>query len=656
MAAKFGLGSRSLEIRLLAIFAFISAILGWIGWASYSGNLRYHESELRVNRINEQLRALNRFMVALQNTETSQQGYLLTDKPEYLEPYEDALRAVHLELDRTQKLLSDEPGAEESLRQLIGMKEAKLEEMSNTILLNRNGRRDEALALVMTDTGKALMDGIRALVNGLLTSKRAEIAVIQENARQHYAASQSSLFVFIATIVTFMLIAYVVLFQDLTERRHLRQRLDASENTDSLTGLANFSYLNSALQNVLTHAYRDQVRAALILIDLDNFQSINDRYGFESGDRVLKETASRLRDMARRNDLLARLSGDVFVMAVAQVHDLQEIETLGERIVHTMTSPLLPEMHERYLGASLGIALYPDDALNPQQLLTKARQAMRLAKTEGKRRYRFVSDMTRPPLHKQASMLHALHRAVKQNEFSLYYQPQVDMRSGSIVGVEALLRWTDPERGAVPPEQFLSVAERSGLILPIGAQVLREACHQVAAWNRQGHSWRVSVNVSPEELASAHYPALVREALTASELDPSLLDLEITERTLLDEAAAENLRHIRALGVRLTLDDFGTGYSSLSYLARFPVHFIKIDKSFMGRLPHDKTYLALVRAIIQMAHALDIEVIAEGIENASQVAAMRSAQCLLGQGYHFHPPLSTESMKHAMQASYARER
>jgi diguanylate cyclase (GGDEF)-like protein/PAS domain S-box-containing protein len=410
---------------------------------------------------------------------------------------------------------------------------------------------------------------------------------------------------------------------------------------DPLTGLANRAFLHAQLDQALTAARRDRSRVALLLLDVDRFKLVNDTVGHSAGDAVLVEVADRLRRIVRGGDLAARLGGDEFVVAAGGIDDERDVAALAGRIVDAFAEPFGAGGRQWQLGASVGVAL-GDGHATADDLLRDADLAMYRAKDAGGARYELFDAAMRARMVERLGLEAALQVAVERGELALHYQPIVDLRTGELEGFEALLRWEHPERGLVGPDAFISIAEDTDLILPIGHWVLRTACAQIAAWNV---AWpdrtpiHVRVNVSPRQITPA-LGAAVATAIRQTGIAPAQLGLEITERLLVEEPTARDaLAEVREHGVGVALDDFGTGYSSLSYLRSYPVDVVKLDRSLIAELGRAREATAIVKAAIDMASALGLRVVGEGIEEPIEALELRRLGCTLGQGFLFAPPL-----------------
>jgi len=632
-----------LELKLIIVFVLVSLILLFLGWQALSNNQAAVAAQARVIHINEQLRILNRYLIALFETETGQRGYLLTENLAYLEPYALGRQEIEDISQRFKSLLNDEVEPE-FYERLDSLKADKLHELEETIALVRQGRRTEALSLVQSGHGKHKMDQIRAQITPLLESKRAEVSELSRLAAERAHHARWSLYSLFSAVLLFIIFAYVLVIRELSEKRRLRLRIEQSGNTDPLTQLMSRSNFLEVAALALKHAQREKVRTAVLWIDLKHFKLVNERYGFQSGDVVLKEFGNRLSKAIRQDDQACRFWDDKFAVLVPKVEEVAELEVLVDRIIQSLIPPLAPFMREQYLGASIGIALYPDDAEILDQLIQYAEIAADKAKTEGRRSYRFYEDSVSLSVKRIEHIRHRLPIAVAGQEFMLHFQPQVDLATGVVVGVEALIRWHHDELGDIRPEEFIPYSEKLGLIVPIGAWVLREGCKHLSRWHAAGYKWRIAMNVSPIELVATDYTETVMRILDDAGLDPAYLEIEVTERTLLDESAMAELGKLKQRGILISLDDFGTGYSSLSYLAQFPVDYLKIDQSFIRGLPDRKTDATLVNSMISMSKELGIGVIAEGVETPAQLDYLKQKGCDIVQGYIYYAPMHPDEI------------
>ena len=417
---------------------------------------------------------------------------------------------------------------------------------------------------------------------------------------------------------------------------------------DSLTGLPNRASLSDTLQHAITKAQRGKQGLAVFFIDLDNFKSINDTLGHPTGDQLLREVARRVRASIRESDLVARLGGDEFVVMVDSVSDRLGLQLLAGKILSAIGELTMLESHEVKVTASIGIAVYPDDGVDVSALLANADMAMYRAKALGRNRTsEYSADLGENAIERfeiEKGMRHAL----ENNEFQLYYQPKIDFQSGRMEGVEALIRWHHPTLGLLAPDRFIPIAESSNFIIPLGKWVIEQACRQSRAWQQAKlPRFSIAVNLSAIQLADPSLVGHVTDALRVSGVDPSLIELEITETALMKnlDQAIIRLHALRALGVRLSIDDFGTGYSSLSYLKQMPVDILKVDRSFVKDLPHNRDDLAITRAVIAMAHGLSMKVVAEGVEEKEQFESLRAEGCDEFQGWFCRPAMQSKELE-----------
>ena len=449
---------------------------------------------------------------------------------------------------------------------------------------------------------------------------------------------------------------FIVLARDITERKEAEHRIARLAYFDSLTGLPNRQSFLDRVDREVRRAAPHKRRLAVLFMDLDGFKNINDTLGHASGDLVLQWTAQRLRDGLRPADLLsrndddsyglARLGGDEFTALILDIERPEDALAVAERIGLLMRQPFVLEGREVVVTASVGIALYPEDGLDSALLLKHADTAMYHAKNLGRDNAQLYNAALTEEIVQRLELDTSLRAALVRDEFHLVYQPQVDLATGRIHAVEALIRWTHPQRGLVSPLEFISMAEENGLIERIGLWVLRTACAQAAAWNAQGLRLGIAVNLSPAQFADSDLPEKVMLTLAQTGLDPSLLELEVTEGSLMVNSVATRaaLQTLRDHGVHIALDDFGTGFSSLSYLTRMPIGNIKIDKCFVNGLLGGGESTAIISAVLAMAHSLGMRVTAEGVETAEQAVALQAMGCDSLQGFHFSRPVMASAI------------
>jgi diguanylate cyclase (GGDEF)-like protein/PAS domain S-box-containing protein len=429
---------------------------------------------------------------------------------------------------------------------------------------------------------------------------------------------------------------FVAVLNDVTEARHYERRLQHLAHHDPLTGLANRTLLQDRLQAAIDAALRQRETGALAFLDLDNFKHINDSFGHEAGDQVLRSIAERLRLSLRDDDTVARVGGDEFVLLIGHQPGAGTVTELVERIRQAIAGPIQAGGKELVASASIGVALFPDHGVAAEQVMRAADAAMYHAKTLGKNNCQFYTTELSQAVHENLLLEASLTRAIRNDELFLAYQPKIDLRSGKIVGAEALVRWQRPDQGVVMPGAFITACEETGLIVPLGEWVLESACAELARLASLGFTdFVISVNLSARQLRQRQFTERVAEVLARYRIAPATLELEVTESHLMDEPgkAVAALAALKALGVCLSIDDFGTGYSSLAHLQKFPVDFIKIDRSFLADITDGNTIIT--RAIIALGHNLKMKVIAEGVETRAQLNFLRAYDCDQMQGFYF---------------------
>lgn len=441
---------------------------------------------------------------------------------------------------------------------------------------------------------------------------------------------------------------------DLTERKRAEERIHHLADHDVLTGLPNRALLHDRMHQAIALAHRDRRRVAILFVDLDYFKNINDSLGHHIGDEVLKITALRLQQCLREGDSVARLGGDEFVLILPLEGDGSDVARVARKALSILTQPFNVEDKELHLSASIGISVYPDDGTDVDMLMRAADTAMYHAKEMGRGRFQFFTAALNQAAQQRLDIGNRLRQAFAQNEFILHYQPQVHMESGTTFSTEALLRWQPPGEPPISCGDFISNAEESGLIVPIGEWALREACRQLKIWHDAGlPELKMAVNLSPRQLEQADFCAVVGQILEETGIPATALELEITESILIQrtEYNLATLTRLSDMGIRLSVDDFGTGYSSLAYLQRFPVHALKIDQSFVNDIGKDPDDTALVTAIIAMASSLQLDVTAEGVETLQQANFLMAHGCHQAQGYYYSEAVPAEAFSELIRSS-----
>lgn len=438
---------------------------------------------------------------------------------------------------------------------------------------------------------------------------------------------------------------HIAVVSDISERKAAEERMVYIAQHDFLTGLPNRMMLHDRLTQAIAHAEREQRKVAVMFLDLDRFKAINDTLGHLTGDKLLQVVADRINSVARTSDTVSRLGGDEFAIMLPYIENADDIAMIALKLLASIAGPCVIDDNEIEVTTSIGISVFPEDGIDSESLIAHADAAMYQAKGNGRNNYQFFTrEMNRRTLERML-IKNKLSHALERNELFLLYQPQVDLKSGHIIGAEALVRWDNPLYGKVLPAQFIPIAEENGLIPPIGEWVLREACRQNQAWRKLGlMKITMAVNISSVQFRQKNLGEIIKAILSESGLAPSGLELEITESVVMQdaEAAILLLEDMKAMGLKLSVDDFGTGYSSLSYLKRFPIDKFKIDQSFVRDLTTDTDDAVIISTIISMAHSLKLKVIAEGVETAEQLAFLKQQGCDEIQGYYFSQPVSAE--------------
>ncbi len=439
---------------------------------------------------------------------------------------------------------------------------------------------------------------------------------------------------------------YVCAMQDISFIKESQRKMEQLAYYDVLTGLANRSYFRDQLRKAIAMASRGYYHFALLYFDLDEFKRINDTLGHDAGDELLKEVARRLIGRLREEDTIARLGGDEFAVILSGIADKESAAHIAENLQQAFAQPVRIAAHDVAISASIGITIAPQDADEEEMLLKHADLAMYEAKARGKNTYHFFSKELNDAANDRLLIENQLREAIREQQFMLYYQPKIDIRSNTIMGYETLLRWLRPDNTMIPPLKFIPVAESTGLIVQIGEWILWEACRFLARQHARGQLVSVAVNLSARQFIDQDLPALVEHILKRTGALPQYLILEITESMLMGDtdAAINQLNELKRLGLALSIDDFGTGYSSLSYLKRFPVDELKIDRSFVKDIPDDKNDMDITAAIIAMAQKMDLRVVAEGVETKAQVEFLHDNACYLVQGYYFSMPVAEQEL------------
>ena len=431
------------------------------------------------------------------------------------------------------------------------------------------------------------------------------------------------------------------------ERKHIDRRLLYLAHYDNLTNLPNRTLFRDRMNRALSHAQRTARRVALLFLDLDHFKAINDSLGHDAGDDLLIAVARRLETCVRKNDTVARLGGDEFTAILENIDHADDAAAVAQKIVDTLSRSFCINGQELFVTVSIGIALFPTCGLDPATLIKNADTALYSAKDNGRSCFKFYNSQMHAMASEHLSMVTALRHALPRNEFQLEYQPQIDPRTHHVIGVEALLRWNHPKHGTLMPTTFIPLLEHSGLIVEVGEWALRTACLQQKAWVDAGMPpLRMCVNTSARQFRQTEFVRRVATIVAETGADPTQLQFEVTESLLIDNVAATTakLRALRAIGIQIAIDDFGTGYCSLNYLKLFPLHVLKLDRTFIKDIESRSNDAAIVTAMIALGHSLDMEVIAEGVETQGQLTFLRGQGCDAVQGFLYSEPMSAEAL------------
>ncbi|MFK5892336.1 MAG: EAL domain-containing protein [Pseudomonadota bacterium] len=438
---------------------------------------------------------------------------------------------------------------------------------------------------------------------------------------------------------------YIGVFSDITHIKETEKKLENLAFRDALTGLPNRQLFHDRLSHELNHAHRQNNKVALLFIDLDQFKRVNDTLGHHVGDELLQEVAKRLQSCVRENDTVARLGGDEFTIILADLSSSNTAADTAQKVISTISKAIILHNHELFVGASIGISLYPDDSDKEDILIRNADAAMYHAKDKGRGNFQFFSEDINQRNQQRSQLESSLRRAIKNEEFELYYQPQIDIMTEEIVGSEALIRWNDPYKGLISPLDFIPIAEENGMILEIGTWVFKQACKHLRHCIDLGHKpIRVAINLSAVQFKDDGLIEMIKMAIKQENLSTEWIELEITESAIMENAdnAIIILKQLSTLGIRISIDDFGTGYSSLAYLKKFPIDKLKIDREFIKDLPNNNDDVVLTTTMIKLSNSLGIEVLAEGAETKEQIEFLRKQGCHYVQGYYYSKPLTED--------------
>jgi diguanylate cyclase (GGDEF)-like protein/PAS domain S-box-containing protein len=442
---------------------------------------------------------------------------------------------------------------------------------------------------------------------------------------------------------------------DITDRKTAQEQMEYQAYHDALTGLPNRLLFRDRIEIALAHSKRHRTAAAVMFLDLDQFKLVNDSLGHTVGDELLQEVATRLVLSIRADDTVARMGGDEFTVLLTDIKETGSSAIVAQKLLDAISQPMVIDGHELYVTTSIGIARFPEDGIDAETLLKRSDGAMYRAKEAGRNNFQFATSTSMETTSERLLIEQALHHAFEREEFVVHYQPMTNLLTGNVVGAEALIRWNHPERGLMPPDDFIHIAEECGLILPIGEWVLRTAVKQMKGWHAEHGPLRVAVNLSARQFQQRDLTTMIERILTDNDYPAELLDVEITESTAMQNAdiSLAVMKRLRQMGVRISIDDFGTGYSSLSYLKRFPIDTVKIDQNFVRDLSDVSNDGAIITAVISMARALNLRVVAEGVETEAQLAFLRKENCEVVQGFLHSRPVSAAEFESSLRARRA---
>lgn len=455
----------------------------------------------------------------------------------------------------------------------------------------------------------------------------------------------------ILLIITGVILAGII-FVLLKKYEEAQQKIFQLAYYDDLTKIPNRRFFEDKLLGFIEDSKKFKQKVALIYIDLDNFKVVNDTVGHAQGDAILKQVGELIKSCLRQSDIVSRFEGDEFVVLLPGVIEKNDVINIVKRVINVLQTPFLLNEKKFYVTASMGVAMYPDDAEDMKTIVQYADMAMNHAKEQGKNQYCLFESYMSTKLLEKYQLEEDLRHALDRNEFILYYQPQIDIMTGKMVGVEALIRWFHPNKGCISPAKFIPLAEETGLIVPIGEWVIRTACKQSTAWRKKGFSdVRVSVNLSAKQFQQPDFVEMIMKIIKETGMKPELLDLEITESlAMLDiELTKKILLKLRSMNINISLDDFGTGYSSLNYLKQLPINTVKIDKTFVDNITVDASQQTIAKAVIDLSHNMALQVIAEGVETWDQFSFLKFQKCDKVQGYLFSRPLSLEEIENILE-------
>lgn len=638
-------------VNLLAIIGLIVIIT--LSVTSYRHVMQLGDARNWVIHSYQVIELSESVLANIYYAENKERSYLLTNNQDNLILYNEAVKRINSDAVNIQEMLSDNPDQYMRAVNLTLLLKQRNELVKANIETYKKLGPETALQTIESGKSKLLLDEIGIIVNDLVLSEKD--LLIARSSEIYKRTYDIILIKIVGTFFSLGLILACVLLlnNELALRTRAEKKLRNSEEElirlayyDSLTGLPNRSMLVDLLNEEINKLSIKKT-IVLFLMDIDNFKNINDSLSHDIGDELIAAFSERLHFRLSSDDIIARLGADEFVI-IKIINEIREIDELANQIKSYFNEPLTVRSHKIFVTVSIGISIYPNNGFDGKTLLKNADIAMYKAKEYGRSNYQICTPEMSLKVEERALLDYHLHHALQRDEFILFYQPKLSLKSSSIIGVEALLRWNRPSIGLVSPDDFIGIAESNGLIVPISEWLIRKVCMQGKKWESMGIEFsNIAINISTRQFSTRDFAYTIKDILNETGFDPKKLEFEITERIMMensfDNFAA--LRALKDLGIKITIDDFGTGYSSLAYLRDFPVDKIKIDKSFLSDIAHDNPNAQLVHAIIIMAHSLGIVAVAEGVETTLQVEILKSFDCDEVQGFLYNYPMAEEEIE-----------
>jgi diguanylate cyclase (GGDEF)-like protein len=662
-------------------FGFSMLIMMLIGGLCYRWTLVSDESDRWVEHTHQVLAKIQDLELTIVTIESESHNFAFTGNESDLETYHATALRAKQDLEAIRDLTTDNPIQQQQLPFLAGLLSQYIGYADTIVSVRRVQGRAAATGFIAAGQDQRSVDEIRASL-GKLHSEEERLQLLRVTRTARYL-NQTKTILVIGTLLGILVAGFAALStlrnsgirgkakEDLLQKveeisrsneelvrlaheaRTMTRQMTHSAEHDALTDLPNRLLLNDRIGQAVALAQRREKQVGVLYLDLDSFKHMNDSLGHPIGDKLLQSLARRLLGCVRTTDTVSRLGGDEFVILLSEIERPEDAAIISRKLLQAVSKAFPIDKHDLHITASIGVSTYPDDGFDAETLIKNADTAMFQAKENGREGYQFFRPAMNVRAVERQLIEEHLRRALERQEFALHYQPKIILKTGAISGVEALLRWTHPTRGYVPPGQFIPVAEDCGLILPIGAWVLKEACAQARAWADAGlPALTMAVNVSPVQFKSNGFLNNLAAILIETGLDPRSLELEVTEGALMKnpELAADTLSTLRGMGVQVAIDDFGTGYSSLSYLRRFPLDALKIDQSFIRQITTIPDETVIVSAIISMGQSLNLRIIAEGVETEDQLDFLKAHKCDEAQGFYFSRPVPPQQIANLLES------